>query len=583
MATTVEGMVKQFSKFAGLSDFQAFMNKSDQFNNIQTNLQIINDNSQDPLANELSDKIFASADRSRSSYIDSVSYINALESDPSSSFSSNDESLVFVELLQKSFQAGGSNTAEQQSGMSKLVESMVNGTMQDSDLTLMMNDAPMLAAALSSYTGTSIVELEKLAQAGAISANIFKNAVFSATDPINAELSDTNATFESTYAGLQNALLQSFGPLFVMLNEKLNETGMFDKFLQVATFAFTFAADAAAYFLDIVFSIFDFFAANWTFIEPLIWGVVGAISALFVINSIISLVDLFSKAWTILNAAMKANVFITIISVVIGLITLFWNLMATNDTVYTTVMRAWNGLLNFFDQVRIFFAKVFFGVINTFMDFRVAFLETIDGLINGAISKINWLIGQFNKIPGVSIDLIGTVDFSKGERDKADAMRKTGESIINEMENEAAAKMREREKGMQDVLTARAAERAAKEESKVTPTIDPNKFTGFSNDPDPITPGSTTPSSMSSNSINNIDKVNQVGKINDTVDISSEDIKMMRELAELNNIQNFVSLTPSVSFGDTHVRNDGDINTIIARITETLENDIVSSADAAFG
>lgn len=80
-----------------------------------------------------------------------------------------------------------------------------------------------------------------------------------------------------------------------------------------------------------------------------------------------------------------------------------------------------------------------------------------------------------------------------------------------------------------------------------------------------------------------INRVGEVGKINDTVDISSEDLKMMRELAELKNVQNFVTLQPSISFGDTHVRQQSDINTIIAHITEKLEQDIVTSADAVYG
>ncbi|GJM70261.1 hypothetical protein HMSSN036_24770 [Paenibacillus macerans] len=58
---------------------------------------------------------------------------------------------------------------------------------------------------------------------------------------------------------------------------------------------------------------------------------------------------------------------------------------------------------------------------------------------------------------------------------------------------------------------------------------------------------------------------------------------MMRELAELKNIQNYVTLQPSISFGDTHVRQQSDINTIIAHITEKLEQDIVTSADAVYG
>ncbi|MNW51265.1 hypothetical protein D3C74_287470 [compost metagenome] len=67
------------------------------------------------------------------------------------------------------------------------------------------------------------------------------------------------------------------------------------------------------------------------------------------------------------------------------------------------------------------------------------------------------------------------------------------------------------------------------------------------------------------------------------MDISSEDLKVMRELAEMKSIQNYVTLKPSISFGDTHVRQQSDINTIITHITKKLEQDIASSVDAVYG
>jgi len=75
----------------------------------------------------------------------------------------------------------------------------------------------------------------------------------------------------------------------------------------------------------------------------------------------------------------------------------------------------------------------------------------------------------------------------------------------------------------------------------------------------------------------NINKVNEVGNIRDTVDISSEDLKLMRELAEQQWLQNHVSLSPQISFGDTHVRQESDIDTIISRIEAFMEEQRAST------
>ncbi|GIQ63642.1 hypothetical protein PACILC2_22100 [Paenibacillus cisolokensis] len=80
-----------------------------------------------------------------------------------------------------------------------------------------------------------------------------------------------------------------------------------------------------------------------------------------------------------------------------------------------------------------------------------------------------------------------------------------------------------------------------------------------------------------------IDKVKKVGKIEDKVDISSEDLKTMRELAEMKSIQNFVTLTPTFSFGDTHIKQEGrSIDEIIERITVRMNEELAASAKGLF-
>jgi hypothetical protein len=83
--------------------------------------------------------------------------------------------------------------------------------------------------------------------------------------------------------------------------------------------------------------------------------------------------------------------------------------------------------------------------------------------------------------------------------------------------------------------------------------------------------------------IANINKVNEVGKIRDTVDISSEDLKTMRELAEMKSIQNFVTLTPTVSVQTGPIQNGYDVDTIVARIETVLTEQIASSAKGVYG
>ena len=82
--------------------------------------------------------------------------------------------------------------------------------------------------------------------------------------------------------------------------------------------------------------------------------------------------------------------------------------------------------------------------------------------------------------------------------------------------------------------------------------------------------------------IDKIGSVDEVGKVKDKVDISSEDLKAMRELAEMKNIQNFVTLTPTIQVQTGDINNGYDVDTIIDRIGRHLEEEFAASAKGTY-
>lgn len=82
-------------------------------------------------------------------------------------------------------------------------------------------------------------------------------------------------------------------------------------------------------------------------------------------------------------------------------------------------------------------------------------------------------------------------------------------------------------------------------------------------------------------SFGNDDKKN-LKNISDKVDVSNEHLEMLRDMAEEKSIQNFVTLTPTVTFGDTHVKEEADINKIISHIENYMENELQNSAEGLY-
>lgn len=77
--------------------------------------------------------------------------------------------------------------------------------------------------------------------------------------------------------------------------------------------------------------------------------------------------------------------------------------------------------------------------------------------------------------------------------------------------------------------------------------------------------------------------IDSVGSIEDTVDVSNEDLEIMRELAEMESIQNFVTLTPKVNIKTGPVSKDVDIDEIVRRIEKSIEEEMEASTKEVYG
>lgn len=88
---------------------------------------------------------------------------------------------------------------------------------------------------------------------------------------------------------------------------------------------------------------------------------------------------------------------------------------------------------------------------------------------------------------------------------------------------------------------------------------------------------------MNAPQISKVGEVGKIGKVEGEVDISDEKLMMMRELAEMDSIQNFVTLTPTVQVSTGDIHQGFDFDTLINRIEQKLEEEFVSTAEGVYG
>ncbi|WP_025853093.1 DUF456 domain-containing protein [Paenibacillus ehimensis] len=90
------------------------------------------------------------------------------------------------------------------------------------------------------------------------------------------------------------------------------------------------------------------------------------------------------------------------------------------------------------------------------------------------------------------------------------------------------------------------------------------------------------PNKQPSSQIPNINRVNEIGQVNNTVEVAGEDLEVMRDLAEIQSIQNFVSLTPTVQVTTGDIHQSTDVNEMIKSIEQVMSREIANSAQGVY-
>ncbi|MNI31782.1 hypothetical protein D3C73_856740 [compost metagenome] len=236
------------------------------------------------------------------------------------------------------------------------------------------------------------------------------------------------------------------------------------------------------------------------------------------------------------------------------------------------------------------FGGYMYNMIRSAEDFAGGFMKVILSGINGALKGFNWLVEKVNGIFGTDFETAELFD-ENNIHAVSDAVKNMMDNVIEPVSDKDVVSFQHMEyKNIADVASQGqklGIEGTQYVKDKVQNGLNnlmATQDSAFKANPDPYNPANSNvfDHSGSNPSIPNVGKVDKVGAIEQTVDISNEDLKMMRELAEMKSIQNFVTLTPTVQVTTGPVTNNADINTIVSQIERVLEEEISSSAAGVY-
>lgn len=423
----VKGIVTTLAAGAGA---KAVLGLSDQLASSSARLSLIVDDGGS--VDALEQKIMASAQRSRASYLGTMQTISKLGLQAGDAFNSNDELIRFTELLNKNFVIGGSSATEQAAAMYQLTQAMGSGRLQGDEYRSIIENAPMLAGAIEEYMRNvqgATGAMKDWSSEGLLTADVIKAAVFNSADEVEARFQQMPMTWGQVWTQMQNKAIAAFDPVLSKLNQVANSE-RFETVTDGIVSGLATIAAVAGVVLDLLISGGSLVVDNWSWLEPIVWGLVAA----FVAYNTVALITNGLNAATALaegvkaaalamstgatfaatvaqyglNAALLACPITWIVLLIIALVVAFYAAVAAINHFAGTSLSATGIVMGAFAVAGAFIINLILGVVNFVIGIGVE-------LYNLIATFANFFANVFNDPVGAIINLFaGMFDFILG-------------------------------------------------------------------------------------------------------------------------------------------------------------------------
>lgn len=385
----------------------------------------------------LQQKIYESAQRSRGAYQITADAVSKLGMQAQDAFANTDEIVAFAEQLNKTFVVAGTSAQGVDSVMLQLTQAMAAGKLQGEELNAVLDNAQPIVQNIADYMGVPVGQIKKLASEGAITAEVIKNAMFEAAAETDARFSQMPMTFGQVASSIKNQALMAFQPALQQLSGITQSEG-FNALVSNITNGIQLLASGAVQALNLMGQAALWAQQNFSWLGPVIAGVTAAVLLFniatgmqaFFAGTSAAAIFLQTLATQGLTAALLSCPLMWIaiaIGIVIAALVVWINRVGGIKVAWLTCV---NFVLTWADKLKIAFFSLRYSIQNSidnmtygFESFKANVLNALGNLkvrglmilqdfINGAIDRVNQLIGVVNGIAGTSIELVGHVEFA---------------------------------------------------------------------------------------------------------------------------------------------------------------------------
>lgn len=605
------------------------LNISDELASTTARLNLMNDKLQS--TEELTNMVYAAAQNSRGAFSDMAANVAKIGNLAGDAFSSSEQIVVFAEQLNKQMKLSGASTQEASAAMLQLTQSLAKGCLNGDELTSVMENGSAVTKTIAEYMGITQGELKDLAAEGQVTSDIIIAAMLGAADQTNAAFETLPMTWADVWQSMQNTALIAFQPVLQRLNDLANSEA-FQTFIQGAIEAMATLANVVLNIFELVGTVGGFIADNWSVISPIIYGVIAALAVYAAYLGIVKGIEIASAAATAIhsvamsakigvmaavtgqtmaataaqmgyNGALYACPVVWIIMLLIALIAIIFavcnaiaKMTGIANSGFGVITGGVNVVIQFFKNLGLTVANIALGIGNAIAalasNMMTAFHNAICNvqswfynLLSTALSVIEGICAALNKLPFVEFDYSGISSAADDYAAKASeaAGNKEDYQSISDAFNEGFTTFDAFQDGWaSDAFNAGAAwgDGIADKVSNFSlsdvfgQTDIPNVGDYTSGFSDAIA------NSGVGDGIGNID--DNTGKIKDSLEVSEDELKYLRDIAEQESINRFTTAEVTINqTNNNNVSSDTDLDGFITALDDAMGEAIESITEGA--
>lgn len=603
LMSAIKGAV---AAYVSIQSVGKVLNISDELTQTTSRLGMMNDGVQ--TTEELVNMVYAAAQDARGSFSEMADVVARFGNNAGDAFSSSEEVVAFADLVQKQMTIAGASTQEASNAMLQLSQALGSGVLRGDELNSIFEQAPNLIQSIADYLDVPIGQIREMASEGELSADVVKAAIFASADDINAKFEEMPMTWAQLWQSMQNTALMAFQPVLQRLNDLANSETV-QNFVDGAIEAMATLANIVLSIFDLVATVGGFIADNWSIISPIVYGVAAALAVYYgasllakdgaIMSALATARDTIAKgaqavatfattaAQEGFNAALAACPITWVIIAIIALIAVIFALCNWIAEATGVTESGFGIICGIVSAAAAFVLNQFIGLVNIaitlgvnlynhFANFAAAFGILFDDPV-AAIKAV--LLSLFNFVVGVVTSAAQLLDavFGSNLADTVSAFQaKVQAEIDTTIENaggDAAETLNPSDYTLDRINYDDAFDAGAAWGDGIADTVGNFNLSDLFGgtdvpNPDDYVSGFNDAIKNSGMGDNIADISDNTGAIKDSMDISNEDLKYLRDIAEQEAINRFTTAEIKIDMTtNNNVSSDTDLDGIVDGLT----------------